>query len=61
MSAPVNPAAPKIVWEESRRLRTGNGPRVIDVQTARIREIVGRRTPVDTPRRDLIPSAGYRM
>jgi putative intracellular protease/amidase len=49
VSTPLNPAAPKIVWEESRRLLTGNGPQAMDMQSAKIREIVGHRTPVDVP------------
>jgi putative intracellular protease/amidase len=45
VSTTLNPAAANIVWDESRRLLTGNGPQAVDVQTAKIREVIGRRQP----------------
>ena len=36
----LNPAAVKVVWNESRRLLTGNGPQAVDEQVARLRTIL---------------------
>ena len=40
VSTTLNPAAVKVVWNEPRRLLTGNGPQAVDEQTARLRAIL---------------------
>ena len=40
VTSPLNISAPKLAYEPSVRLLTGNGPQAIDQQTAKLRSIL---------------------
>jgi hypothetical protein len=40
LSTPLNIAAPKLAYEPSVQLLTGNGPQAIDKQTAKLRSVL---------------------